>query len=43
MNNNGSNREFRDNGIGEVHCVDTFWIGVDELWILIDAVSRSGR
>lgn len=25
-----------------VHCVGTFWVGVDELWILIDAVSRSG-
>lgn len=39
------NWEFRDNGIGgrSVQCtVGTFWVGVDELWILIDAVSRSG-
>lgn len=28
--------------MGSEKCMDTFWVGVDELWILIDAVSRSG-
>lgn len=44
IRNNESNWGFRDNGIvgRSVYCVGTFWVGVDELWILIDAVSRSG-
>lgn len=28
--------------MGAEKCMGTFWVGVDELWILIDAVSRSG-